>query len=187
MALPRRARSRTQQLGLSSVAGALAAAVVLLGDSLVGRAADAEPDVTSRDGSAEATIPQAAPAQPFYRPLTDPSAWRFGAYAGIGNGDTLLHLVTTPWHSYSYFSPIYLVAGNAIYSVISLSRLPIDLEIEMDFAQHFGPSRTEKFDFKVQFPNNGTLYYGPQSFQEYAIGPAFRWKWFPWNDYIYTT
>jgi hypothetical protein len=127
-----------------------------------------------------------APSDFVFHSPTDPSSWRLGAYFGVGNGDTLVHVLFTPWNAVSFFNPVYLLAGNVVYSAIELPGVPLDIELEMNLAQHFGPSSTQQFKFDVGFPHSGPLFYSPQSYQEFAIAPAFRWKWFPWNDYVYT-
>jgi hypothetical protein len=127
-----------------------------------------------------------APGDFVFHSLTDLKSWRFGGYAGVGNPDTLVHVIATPWNAASHHSPVYIVAGNFIYSAMELPFVPLDIELEMDLVQHFGPSSTQQFNYAVRFPVSGPLYYSPQSYQEFAIGPAFRWKWFPWNDYVYT-
>ena len=127
-----------------------------------------------------------APSNFVFHSFTDISSWRFGAYFGVGNGDTLVHVLTSPWNSLSFYNPVYLVAGNVIYSAVELPAIPLDIELEMNLVQHFGPSGTQRFNFDVGFKHSGSLYYSPQSYQELTIGPAFRWKWFPWNDFVYT-
>jgi hypothetical protein len=127
-----------------------------------------------------------APSSVVFHSPTDLSSWHLGGYVGIGNADTLVHLITTPWVSAPFYSPIYIIAANFIYSAIEVPNVPLVIELEMDVVQHFGSGSVQQFNYDVGFKHNGPLYYASQSFQEFDIGPAFRWKWFPWNDYLYT-
>jgi hypothetical protein len=114
-----------------------------------------------------------------FHSVTDLSSWRIGGYIGVGNADNLWKIVLKPWAVASYYDPLFLVAGNAVFTAIEFPNVPLDIELEIVLAQHFGPSQTLSY-------RGGPLYYSPQSYQEFAIAPAFRWKWYPWNDYVYT-
>ena len=57
-----------------------------------------------------------------------------------------------------------MIAGNAVYKIAHLPYVPFDLELDLSVADQFGRENTIAFG---------------------AI-PEFRWKWFPWNNYLYT-
>jgi hypothetical protein len=57
-----------------------------------------------------------------------------------------------------------MVGGNAVYKIAHLPHLPVDLELDLSVADLFGRGNELEFG---------------------AI-PEFRWKWFPWNNVVYT-
>jgi len=134
--------------------------------AISGGVADADPPgSTLADWLAE-TLPGgwSAPDHLILHDPADLSSWRFGAYAGMLNDDYLHNLEFSPWHSAHMFLPYYLVAADATYSVMDFPYVPAGLDLDLVAAEHFGG----------------------QEFAEFVVVPGVRWKWFPWNDYIYT-
>jgi hypothetical protein len=154
---------------------ALAAAVsVVVISSFVGAteawAGDAAPPAEASDRSqnwAEKNLPGhwLAPQDFVFHSPMDPGSWKVGAYVGIGNGDTEVHLLVEPWHAARYFQPHYMFAIDGLYKAVEFPNLPLELDVDVVAAEHFGP----------------------QVFSEFAIAPMLRWNWFPWNNYVYTT
>lgn len=94
----------------------------------------------------------------------DPHSWRVGVFGGVYNNGYLRQLQLTPWSAAGEFRRSYLLGADATYTVAQLPYLPVDFELYFVAAHHFGD----------------------QSYEEFAFTPTFRWKWFPWNDYVYT-
>jgi len=67
-----------------------------------------------------------------------------------------------PWTI--HFVQSYLVDGHAVYTFYRFNQVPIDLELEGGVAQRFGSYHQTEFD----------------------LIPVMRWKYFPWNKYLYT-
>jgi len=119
-------------------------------------------------GGAHAQELGAAPAPPppsnsFQLAPNPAPTLRVGAYVGTLSeqslvGITMLH----PWRP--KLQSDSLVNAHAIYTAYRFPDLPIDLEIEGGVAKHFGWSHQTEF----------------------TLEPTARWKYFPWNDYIYT-
>jgi hypothetical protein len=131
-----------------------------------GSVADADPRaLTPYDWLAE-TLPGGWSA-PDHLVLHSPgelSSWRFGLYGGALNSDYLHNLEFAPWHSAGMFLPAYLVAADATYSVLEFPYVPAGLDLDLIAAAHFGG----------------------QQYGEFVVVPGLRWKWFPWNNYVYT-
>ncbi len=91
---------------------------------------------------------------------------RLGGYAGALTKEALVDItLLKPWHQ--DFRPGLIIDGHAIYTAYRFQSIPIDLEIEGGVAKRFG-----------------NAYTGNQ--WEFDLIPMARWKYFPWNDYIYT-
>jgi hypothetical protein len=88
--------------------------------------------------------------------------WRVGAYVGALTHETLLHDVFEPWQA--KLDADYIADIHAIYTVHQFESIPLDLEIEGGVAQRFGQNHQTEFD----------------------LIPTARWKWFPWNNLVYT-
>ena len=100
----------------------------------------------------------------FHSP-TAASSWSFGVYGGQLNNNVFARIAPAPWKARDTFEPAYLVAANGVYRAVEFPYLPIDFEIDVTAGYHFGP----------------------QEFAEFTLTPTLRWKWFPWNHYVYTT
>lgn len=98
----------------------------------------------------------------FYSPL-DTDNWKLGFYWGRSYRARLMNAVATPWNTIGTYYDSYLSGGNLVYRAIDLPNLPISLEL--DFAGSF---------------------HAPEGYAEFRVTPTFRWKWFPWNNYVYT-
>ncbi|MDJ0448785.1 hypothetical protein [Methylocystis sp. JR02] len=70
-----------------------------------------------------------------------------------------------PWDA--HFVPGAMVDAHAIYTAYRFERVPLDLEIEGGVAKRFGSDA------------------GGRQW-EFDLIPMARWKYFPWNDFIYT-
>jgi len=57
--------------------------------------------------------------------------------------------------------------GHLIYTAHRFDRIPLDIEIEAGVAKRFGTG------------------FGGSAW-EFDLAPIMRWRWFPWNDYVYT-
>jgi hypothetical protein len=95
---------------------------------------------------------------------TDPTL-RIGAYFGALTPQALVTTVFEPWRVHTI--PSYLIDAHAIYTFYRFDNLPIEFELEGGIAKRFGN-------------NEG----GDQV--EFDLIPMTRWKYFPWNDYLYT-
>ena len=91
--------------------------------------------------------------------------WSIGAYGGVYNRNRLTYFIVAPWKVTSTWDHDYMVAGNAVYTILHFPYVPIDLEFDVTVADHFGQ----------------------EQFFEFGALPMFRWKWFPWNNFVYTT
>ena len=99
----------------------------------------------------------------FYSPA-DIDNWKMGFFFGRSYRTKLMNSVVTPWNTAGTYHDSYLSAINGVYRAVSLPGLPIDVEI----------------DFSVSLHNT-------DNFATFNVTPTFRWKWFPWNNYVYTT
>ncbi len=91
---------------------------------------------------------------------------RLGGYVGVLTNKALVDItLLRPWRQ--DIQPGLIVDGHAIYTAYRFQSIPIDLEIEGGVAKRFG-----------------NAYTGNQ--WEFDLIPMARWKYFPWNDYIYT-
>ncbi len=102
----------------------------------------------------------------FFSPL-EAKNWKLGGYAGPYNHGRLLYLAYMPWrtrlHDIDFAGA--LLAFNATYRVLDFPYLPISIELDGMIGAHVGQ----------------------QGFAEFGMLPMFRWRWFPWNDWVYTT
>lgn len=98
----------------------------------------------------------------FLAPNPQPTL-RIGAYVGALSEQSLIGVtVLHPWRP--KIQSDSLVDVHAIYTAYRFASIPIDLEIEAGIAKHFGWSHQTEFNLE----------------------PMVRWKYFPWNDYVYT-
>jgi len=91
---------------------------------------------------------------------------RLGGYVGVLTNRALVDItLLRPWRQ--DIKPGLIVDGHAIYTAYRFQSIPLDLEIEGGVAKRFG-----------------NAYTGNQ--WEFDLIPMARWKYFPWNDYLYT-
>jgi hypothetical protein len=113
------------------------------------------------------TPPVSASTSPFELPpwpglITGPT-WRIGGYLGALSHQGFINIILV--HPFqTTLEPDYLADMHAVYTAYRFVSLPLDIEIEGGFAQRFGQNRQSEFD----------------------LIPISRWKWFPWNNLIYT-
>lgn len=102
----------------------------------------------------------------FYSPV-EARNWKVGAYAGVYDHGRLLYLAYMPWRTSArdLDSSGWLFAANATYRMLDFPFLPISIELDAMAGVHAGR----------------------QGFLEFGVLPMFRWRWFPWNDFVYTT
>jgi hypothetical protein len=112
---------------------------------------------------ADAALPEFP--QPTTLPTKPPPTLRIGAYFGSLTSEALVTTVFEPWRVHPISS--YLIDTHAIYTFYRLDSLPIDFELEGGIAKRFGDAAG-----------------GHQV--EFDLIPMARWKYFPWNDYLYT-
>lgn len=129
-------------------------------------AATAPPDLALVDAFAAPAPPQSfasleALAPPAAPPAPKGRVW-FGVYGGVLNPGALHEVLFMPWQT--SFKPSYLAAANLTYVIHEFSALPLSVELDAVVAKRFGPD--DEWDF--------------------GVVPMFRWKSFPWNDYLYT-
>jgi len=105
-------------------------------------------------------VPPPPPSQPNPEPTL-----RVGGYFGVLTSQALLTTVFEPWRTHALSS--YLADVHAIYTFYRLQSLPLDFELEGGIAKRFGDRE------------------GGQQF-EFDLIPMARWKYFPWNNYVYT-
>lgn len=149
-----------------SIAGPRRPLLAILAVAISGAAADADPSASSTYDWLAQTLPGgwSAPDHLIVNGPADLSSWRFGVYGGALNSDYLHNLEFAPWHSASMFLPAYLAAVDATYSVMEFPYVPAGLDLDVVAAAHFGG----------------------QQYGEFVVVPELRWKWFPWNNYLYT-
>jgi hypothetical protein len=124
----------------------------------------APPDAQAEDASQ--TPPDAATPSlwtlPSWPGQSDGPTWRVGAYVGAYAHQKLQKIVFEPW--LVKVQPDYIADVHAVYTAYRFKRLPLDLEIEGGVAQRFGQDHQTEVD----------------------LIPMARWKWFPWNRFVYT-
>jgi hypothetical protein len=104
------------------------------------------------------------PSEATFLSPSDIDNWSFGGFAGVYNHGRLIYFEVEPWRVKDEWGHGYMVAGNAVYKIAHLPYVPLDLELDLSVADLFGRG------------NVG----------EIGAIPEFRWKWFPWNNWIYT-
>ena len=87
------------------------------------------------------------------------SRWSIGAYAGVLSGSAFYETLTNIRYRSSY-----IAAVDVTYSAFKFDSLPLSIDIDATVAKRFG--QDSQWDF--------------------GIIPMARWKYFPWNDYVYT-
>lgn len=88
---------------------------------------------------------------------------RIGGYIGALSHQALASITfRRPWRT--RLQSDYLADVHAIYTVHRFESIPLDLEIEGGIAKRFGQNHQTELD----------------------LIPMARWKYWPWNDYIYT-
>lgn len=100
----------------------------------------------------------------FHSPL-DRESWKLGFYAGAATSTRFAKAASMPWTTIGNYYDAHLVAANIVYRAVDLPNLPISVEI--DFAATYQTGFSEHY-------------------AEFRLTPTFRWKWFPWNNFIYT-
>jgi hypothetical protein len=108
-----------------------------------------------------------APPSTFnFDPIAARSSWKVGAFAGEFNGAVGLFPVIYPTGPTSgpTWAPGYIAGADAVYTAINFPKIPLNFELDFSASAHFGN----------------------QEFAEFAVVPAVRWTWFPWNNWIYT-
>ena len=95
----------------------------------------------------------------------DMENWQLGAYVGRYNHARLRDFAIFPLRHFGDWDHGYMVALDASCSLAHLPHVPLDVELDINVSYHFGEG----------------------SFFEFATAPMFRWKWFPWNNLVYTT
>ena len=119
----------------------------------------------SEDRAQTAPSPASAPSPWELPDWPGPSGgprWRVGGDVGAYAHVKLEKIIFEPWRN--QLQPDYIVEADAIYTVYRFKRIPLDLEIEGGFAQRFGQDHQSEID----------------------LIPMARWKWFPWNRFVYT-
>jgi hypothetical protein len=107
--------------------------------------------------------PQWPHTEGFQLPSNPEPTLRIGGYVGALSEQSLIGItVIRPWRP--KIQSDALVDVHAIYTAYRFPNIPIDLEIEGGIAKHFGWSNQMEFD----------------------LAPMVRWKWLPWNEYVYT-
>jgi hypothetical protein len=104
------------------------------------------------------------------QPIATAPTLRIGAYVGALSEQALFtwqpfqcsSTSVCPWDI--HLQNNYLIDGHAVYTLYRFEKIPLDLEIEGGVAQRFGLYHQTEFD----------------------LIPMWRWKAFPWNDYLYT-
>lgn len=91
--------------------------------------------------------------------LTKASRWSIGGYAGVLSGSAFYETLTN-----IRYRPSYIAAVDVTYSAFTFDSLPLAIDIDTTVAKRFG--QDSQWDF--------------------GIIPMARWKYFPWNDYLYT-
>lgn len=99
------------------------------------------------------------------RPNENPTL-RVGGYVGVLTNQSLINIaVLRPWRQ--NLLPGVMAAAHAILTAYRFQNALLDLEIEAGVAKRFGNSYT-----------------GNQ--WEFDLMPMAIWKYFPWNDCVYT-
>ena len=91
--------------------------------------------------------------------------WSFGAFGGIYNHGRLIIIEVEPWRVRNDWAHYYMVGADAVYKVAHLPWFPWDFELDFSVGDLLGQGTDLEF---------GAL-------------PQLRWKWFPWNNFLYTT
>lgn len=105
------------------------------------------------------------PSPPAVISETSPTL-RAGAAFGALSPQALRNIVILrPWAT--RFTDNFHLDAHLIYTAYRFDRIPLDIEIEAGVAKRFGAS------------DGGSAW-------EFDIAPIMRWRWWPWNDYIYT-
>jgi hypothetical protein len=94
-------------------------------------------------------------------PLGADSDWAVSVFGGILTHDAFLRSVSTVDPR---FGDSYLGGGDLTYTFYRFQKIPVDLEIDGTIAKRFGDDH--QWDF--------------------GVIPMARWKYFPWNNYVYT-
>jgi hypothetical protein len=118
-----------------------------------------------RLGAAAASVllaSSAVQAQSLLTPPSEKSPWSVGFYVGALSQQRFIDIPTQPWTVRLESS--FLAALNVTYVVEEFSAVPLSVEIDAAFGKRFGDDR------------------------EWDVGilPMLRWRWFPWNEYLYT-
>ena len=98
-----------------------------------------------------------------WRSPVEAKNWKVGFYEGLYASGRFRTFLYNP--SSARLKPEAIVAANGVYSIMTFPWLPLDAELDVVAAGHVG---------------------GESAFGEGAIVLAARWKWFPWNNFIYT-
>lgn len=122
------------------------------------------------------TAPPSADAPPAWLPVWNPpkqasllsasdiANWSFGGFAGVYNHGRLTIIELEPWRVRNDWARDYMVGANAVFKIAHLPLLPVDLELDLSVGDLFG---------------KGNIF-------EFGALPELRWKWFPWNQFLYT-
>jgi hypothetical protein len=122
--------------------------------------------ISQEIASANAQELQTAPILPVEKfqlaPRPEPTL-RIGAYMGALSEQSLFGLtITRPWAP--HLQSDSLAAADLVYTAYRFTNIPLDVEIEGGVAKHYGWSHQTEFN----------------------LLPMARWKYFPWNEYVYT-
>jgi hypothetical protein len=89
--------------------------------------------------------------------------WGLGGYVGIFSASSPIELVTDPGHP--GIESNYIAAATATATLLHFESVPLTVEFEAVIAKRFGDD----------------------TFFEFGALPILRWRYFPWNDTVYTT
>ncbi|MGA2778917.1 MAG: hypothetical protein ABSF94_15280 [Steroidobacteraceae bacterium] len=104
------------------------------------------------------------PKQITWLSASDISNWSFGGFAGVYNHGRLIIIEVEPWRVRNDWARDYMIGANAVYKIAHLPLLPVDFELDLSVGDLVGKG------------NN----------LELGALPELRWKWFPWNKFLYT-
>jgi hypothetical protein len=141
------------------------------------RADAPSPDAGTATPGADATAPD-TDAPPAWLPRWNPpkhatllsagdiSSWSFGAFAGIYNTGRLIILEVEPWRVRNDWERDYMIGASAVYKIAHLPWFPVDFELDLSVGD--------------------LIQRGQPANWEFGASPELRWKWFPWNSFLYT-